>query len=164
LDGALNRVPPDFYDRVWQILERTPGGLKVAGYHLPQQPTLSDMTQYELNFSLLVEQMLSKIVDPAYRQIMVETFMVVATILQRNTELSFKESVDMDKLVQEAFMLFQSDRSLYEGEEKKDDMNLFYSTGPNVHRGTTTYIAKAVVNHLLEGEVSAVDENLCSIS
>ena len=37
-----------------------------------QQPTLSDMTQYELNFSLLVEQMLSKIVDPAYRQIIVE--------------------------------------------------------------------------------------------
>ncbi len=30
------------------------------------------MTQYELNFSLLVEQMLSKIVDPAYRQIIVE--------------------------------------------------------------------------------------------
>ena len=39
---------------------------------LLQQPTLSDMTQYELNFSLLVELMLSKIVDPAYRQIMVE--------------------------------------------------------------------------------------------
>ena len=38
----------------------------------PQQPTLSDMTMYELNFSLLVEQMLSKIVEPAYRQIMVE--------------------------------------------------------------------------------------------
>ena len=30
------------------------------------------MTQYELNFSLLVEQMLSKIADPAYRQIIVE--------------------------------------------------------------------------------------------
>ena len=30
------------------------------------------MTMYELNFSLLVEQMLSKIVEPAYRQIMVE--------------------------------------------------------------------------------------------
>jgi len=37
-----------------------------------QQPTLSDMTQYELNFSLLVEQMLSKITDPAYRQMIVE--------------------------------------------------------------------------------------------
>ena len=30
------------------------------------------MTQYELNFSLLVEQMLSKIVAPAYRQMIVE--------------------------------------------------------------------------------------------
>ena len=36
LDGALNRVPKDFYEKVWQILQRTPGGLKVAGYHLPQ--------------------------------------------------------------------------------------------------------------------------------
>lgn len=43
-------------------------------YHMLhfQQPTLSDMTQYELNFSLLVEQMLSKITDPAYRQMIVE--------------------------------------------------------------------------------------------
>lgn len=39
---------------------------------LLQQPTLSDMTQYELNFSLLVEHMLGRIVDPAYRQIIVE--------------------------------------------------------------------------------------------
>ena len=36
LDGALSRVPKDFYERVWQILERTPGGIKVAGYLLPQ--------------------------------------------------------------------------------------------------------------------------------
>ncbi len=36
LDGALNRVPADFYNKVWQILERTPAGLKVAGYLLPQ--------------------------------------------------------------------------------------------------------------------------------
>lgn len=36
LDGALNKVPKDFYDRVWQILEKTPGGIKVAGYLLPQ--------------------------------------------------------------------------------------------------------------------------------
>jgi phosphorylase kinase alpha/beta subunit len=72
LDGALNRVPKDFYDRVWKILEKTPGGIKVSGYQLPQQPTQSDMTMYEMNFSLLVEQMLSKIVEPAYRQLVVE--------------------------------------------------------------------------------------------
>ena len=39
LDGALNRVPKDFYDRVWSILEKTPYGIKVAGYLLPQVGT-----------------------------------------------------------------------------------------------------------------------------
>ncbi|CAG2222637.1 PHKA_B [Mytilus edulis] len=36
IDGALNRTPKDFYDRVWEILEKTPNGIKLAGYHLPQ--------------------------------------------------------------------------------------------------------------------------------
>ena len=36
IDGSLNRTPPEFYDRVWQILERTPDGIVVAGRHLPQ--------------------------------------------------------------------------------------------------------------------------------
>ncbi|NXW51163.1 KPBB kinase, partial [Nyctiprogne leucopyga] len=37
-----------------------------------QQPTLSDMTMYEMNFSLLVEDMLQNIDQPQYRQIIVE--------------------------------------------------------------------------------------------
>ncbi|XP_010077807.1 PREDICTED: phosphorylase b kinase regulatory subunit beta-like, partial [Pterocles gutturalis] len=72
IDGSLNRTPAGFYDRVWQILERTPNGLIVAGKFLPQQPTLSDMTMYEMNFSLLVEDMLQNIDQPEYRQIIVE--------------------------------------------------------------------------------------------
>lgn len=36
IDGSLNRTPAGFYDRVWQILERTPNGIIVAGKHLPQ--------------------------------------------------------------------------------------------------------------------------------
>ena len=39
LDGALNRVPSGFYDEVWGVLARTPHGLKVAGYLLPQVHT-----------------------------------------------------------------------------------------------------------------------------
>ena len=46
-----------------------------------QQPTQSDMTMYELNFSLLVEQMFSKIVEPAYRQLVVEVSAVVSHVL-----------------------------------------------------------------------------------
>lgn len=37
-----------------------------------QQPTLSDMTMYEMNFSLLVEDTLRNIDLPEYRQIIVE--------------------------------------------------------------------------------------------
>ncbi|KAI0220911.1 Phosphorylase b kinase regulatory subunit beta [Lamellibrachia satsuma] len=168
LDGALNRVPPDFYDRVWHILERTAGGLKVAGYHLPQQPTLSDMTQYELNFSLLVEQMLSKIVDPTYRQIIVESFMVVDVILTRNLEVSFSKVVDMDKLVYEALQLFRADRER-DGEstgDLEDDMQAFYNMPPNVQCGTTSYIAKAIVNNLLDGHLmpSSSSKTTCHLS
>uniref|UniRef100_A0A0B7AGG0 Phosphorylase b kinase regulatory subunit n=1 Tax=Arion vulgaris TaxID=1028688 RepID=A0A0B7AGG0_9EUPU len=164
LDGALNRVPKDFYDKVWEILEKTPGGIKVAGYLLPQQPTQSDMTMYELNFSLLVEQMLSKISDPSYRQLMVEAFMVVSTILERNPELMFHQSANMDKIIQEAYDEFQQDLNRMEGREKQDDMHRFYNTPPNVRYGTTAYIAKAVIKNLLDGDLRVQSEELCSIS
>lgn len=36
IDGSLNRTPLGFYDRVWQILERTCNGITVEGNHLPQ--------------------------------------------------------------------------------------------------------------------------------
>uniref|UniRef100_A0A4W5MJE1 Phosphorylase b kinase regulatory subunit n=1 Tax=Hucho hucho TaxID=62062 RepID=A0A4W5MJE1_9TELE len=118
IDGSLNRTPHGFYDRVWQILERTCNGIVVAGIHLPQQPTLSDMTMYEMNFSLLVEDTLKDIVLPEYRQIVVELLMVVSIVLERNPELEFSEKVDLDVLVKEAFHDFQKDRSR-EGTKKQ---------------------------------------------
>lgn len=42
-----------------------------------QQPTLSDMTMYEMNFSLLVEDMLQNIDQPEYRQIIVEVCVLI---------------------------------------------------------------------------------------
>uniref|UniRef100_A0A8C2S6H7 Phosphorylase b kinase regulatory subunit n=1 Tax=Capra hircus TaxID=9925 RepID=A0A8C2S6H7_CAPHI len=128
IDGSLNRTPPGFYDRVWQILERTPNGIIVAGRHLPQQPTLSDMTMYEMNFSLLVEDMLGNIDQPKYRQIVVELLMVVSIVLERNPELEFQDKVDLDKLVKEAFHEFQKDESrLKEVEKQVSRENSFLS-------------------------------------
>uniref|UniRef100_A0A3B3CME8 Phosphorylase b kinase regulatory subunit n=1 Tax=Oryzias melastigma TaxID=30732 RepID=A0A3B3CME8_ORYME len=119
IDGSLNRTPLGFYDRVWQILERTPYGIVVAGTHLPQQPTLSDMTMYEMNFSLLVEDTLKNIVLPEYRQIIVELLMVVSVVLERNPELEFSDKVDLDVLVKEAFSDFQKDRGCLDGAQKQ---------------------------------------------
>lgn len=44
------------------MLKKTPGGIVVQGCTLAQQPTLSNMTMSELNFALLVEDMLFKVI------------------------------------------------------------------------------------------------------
>ncbi|XP_062275709.1 phosphorylase b kinase regulatory subunit beta isoform X3 [Scomber scombrus] len=164
IDGSLNRTPLGFYDRVWQILERTPKGIMVAGTHLPQQPTLSDMTMYEMNFSLLVEDTMKKIVLPEYRQIIVELLMVVSIMLERNPELEFNEKVDLDSLVKAAFNDFQRDRSHFEGIEKQDDMQAFYNTPPVGQRGTSSYLTKAVMIQLLQGNVKVCKDDPCTVS
>ncbi|XP_074957627.1 phosphorylase b kinase regulatory subunit beta isoform X10 [Phalacrocorax aristotelis] len=164
IDGSLNRTPAGFYDRVWQILERTPNGLIVAGKFLPQQPTLSDMTMYEMNFSLLVEDMLQNIDQPEYRQIIVELLMVISVILERNPELEFQDKVDLDKVVQEAFNDFQKDHSSPKGAEKQDDMTAFYNTHPTGKKGTCSYLSKAVITLLLEGEMKRSNDDPCTIS
>ncbi|KAM9765326.1 phosphorylase b kinase regulatory subunit beta isoform 3-T3 [Menidia menidia] len=164
IDGSLNRTPLGFYDRVWQILERTPNGIMVAGIHLPQQPTLSDMTMYEMNFSLLVEDMLKNIVLPEYRQIIVELLMVVSIVLERNPELEFSDKVDLDGLVKEAFNDFQRDSSQLKGVKKQDGMEAFYNTPPLGKRGTSSYLTKAVMIQLLQGDVKPCKDDPCSVS
>lgn len=53
IDGSLNRTPLGFYDRVWQILERTPNGIVVAGTHLPQVDSLNLNLSLQSSFSVL---------------------------------------------------------------------------------------------------------------
>ena len=59
LDGALNRVPRDFYPRVWTVLERCQG-IAIEGRVLPQSLT-QEMTPNELKFALEVETALNTI-------------------------------------------------------------------------------------------------------
>lgn len=117
LNGALNRVPTNLYDRVWKVLERVKGGVSIAGNHLPQasigtdlyacmkvnishvqEPTLSVMTQQELNFSYKIESMMRNIAHPEYRQILVELLCIIATIMERNPEIYFVEALDCDSV------------------------------------------------------------------
>uniref|UniRef100_A0A8C4QQZ7 Phosphorylase b kinase regulatory subunit n=1 Tax=Eptatretus burgeri TaxID=7764 RepID=A0A8C4QQZ7_EPTBU len=156
LDGALNRTPRGFYDRVWQILERTPKGMIVCGRYLPQQPTLSDMMMYEMNFSLLVEKMLQHIQVPEYRQIIVELLMVVSIMLQRNPEVHFQEKMDLDHLVREAVREFHHDQG--------EMFHEFYNTPPVGEQGTANYMTKVVVSSLLSGTIHSSAEDPCIIS
>ena len=51
LDGALNRVPTDFYRRVWHVLERCQG-LAIEGRVLPQNLT-QEVRKYYCNLVVL---------------------------------------------------------------------------------------------------------------
>lgn len=48
-----------------------------------------------------------------------QLLMVVSIVLERNPELEFQETVDLDRLVKEAFSDFQRDHSKTDGVEKK---------------------------------------------
>lgn len=71
-----------------------------------------DMVSYDLNFVDEVEYLLRPITDPSYRSLFVETVMVIAVILQRNKELSFKEKVNVKSIIQQAMNAFKLDREI----------------------------------------------------
>ncbi|CAK9796068.1 Probable phosphorylase b kinase regulatory subunit beta [Anthophora quadrimaculata] len=144
IEGCLCRVPAHFYNHVWEVLMRCPGGLCVNGQELPQQPTLSNMTRSELTFALLVESLLHYIQLPEYRQIIVELLTTVSTILLRNPELSFQKQLNLDKLVEDSFHMYCKDHNL----EKTVDQTVFFSAHYSI---TTGYLARAVVNNVLTG-------------
>ena len=52
-DGALNRVPQDFYPKVWKILSQTKG-IMIGKEFMPRDPTVSEKTPEEFNFGELL--------------------------------------------------------------------------------------------------------------
>nr|CAH8827810.1 unnamed protein product [Trichobilharzia regenti] len=183
LDGCLGRVPPTFYEGVYLILERSTHGFLICGKLLLQKPTLTDMTPYDFNFIDEVECLLRPIRDPVYRSLVVETIMVIAVILQRNSELSFKEAVDIQVIIEDAMNSFMRDRqsdkpvdNLINNVRRRmswpePDMlsselpvySQFTSTPANTPMGTTCYIAKAVLDRLLQGNIdlTKVSKDAC---
>ena len=126
LNGAISRVPTRLHDLMWAVMQRCTGGIRIAGMHLPQQPTLTDMTEYELTFVLAIERLLDRIVLPEYRQIMLEVccllistetlpfiqlLLTLSTLFARNDELKFQGTLDMDAMIVRAFELFEKERT-----------------------------------------------------
>ena len=100
IQGALNKVPSDFYHHAWLLLERSPCGFKVGGNVLLPHPTLSDMDATDGGFQLLIERQLKHIRRPEKRFMLVETFVIIATVLKRNPELSFAACADIDQILE----------------------------------------------------------------
>ncbi|XP_076645231.1 putative phosphorylase b kinase regulatory subunit alpha isoform X1 [Halictus rubicundus] len=169
LDGALNRVPRDFYPRVWQVLERCQG-LAIEGRVLPQNLT-QEMTPGELKFALAVETVLNTIPQPEYRQLVVEALMVLTLVTEYNVVSSLGGLITVEQLVHKANAIFLDDQMKIDGDatlccaKPKDQRetnalgNLlcggaayvcqhFYDSAPSGSFGTMTYITRAIASSL----------------
>ncbi|XP_044730316.1 probable phosphorylase b kinase regulatory subunit alpha isoform X2 [Chrysoperla carnea] len=165
LDGALNRVPRDFYPRVWGVLERCQG-LAIEGRVLPQSLT-QEMTSGELKFALAVETVLNSIPQPEYRQLIVEALMVLTLVSEHNVAHSLGGIIAVEHLVHKANEIFLEDQVKCNGDatlccaKPREEWEItqtcgplcggaayicqhFYDSAPSGSYGTMTYITRAV--------------------
>jgi len=84
-DGALNRVPPLFYPKVWTVLSKCEG-IFIGRRYLPRDPTISEKTPEEFSFGLEFESLLDVIRDPAERQMAVDCLVVIYWLSTNNPE------------------------------------------------------------------------------
>ncbi len=147
-EGALNRVPQDFFQQVWLLMQHCKGlviGDKLERRNrLDSELMLSEMTASERNFALLVEHLLNKIEAPEYRQVNIEALMELAAIAGNNPELQIEEYIVLDVLIGHAVRLAwleqHPQRSDRYDEDKGSAWRSFYNTSP---RDCVSYILKA---------------------
>ena len=160
-NGAVNRVPKDFFKHVWQLMKHCKGlviGDKLERRNrLDSEVMLSEMTPGEKNFALQVEHMLNKIESPEYRQVNIETLMELAAIASANPKLQIEEYIVLDVLighaVRVAWLERFPERSDSYDEYKASAWRSFYNTSPRECAG---YIVKAFRFLTEFGQVSNV--------
>ncbi|XP_053485135.1 phosphorylase b kinase regulatory subunit alpha, skeletal muscle isoform isoform X3 [Ictalurus furcatus] len=148
LDGALNRVPVGFYQKVWKILQKC-HGLSIEGFVLPSSTT-REMTPGEIKFAVHVETVLNRVPQPEYRQLLVEAILVLTMLAEVDIQ-SFGSIIHVEKIVHIANDVFYQDQKALNAEEsilERDTSTgicrLLYDSAPSGRFGTMTYLTKAV--------------------
>ena len=137
-DGAMNRVPQDFFQRVWRLMKHSKGiviGDKLERRNrLDSELILAEMTPGEKNFALRVEHLLNKIEAPEYRQVNIETLMELAAICDRNPNLQIEEYIVLDVLIGHAVRLAWLERFPEKADRydrfKASAWRAFYNSSP----------------------------------
>uniref|UniRef100_A0A8C0UPC6 Phosphorylase b kinase regulatory subunit n=1 Tax=Cyanistes caeruleus TaxID=156563 RepID=A0A8C0UPC6_CYACU len=166
LDGAINRVPVGFYEKVWKILQKV-----IVTYWLrtenPQIDFLLDlsvclsistqtcqMTPCEIKFAVHVESVLNHIPQPEYRQLLVEAILVL-TFLSDIEVNSIGGIIHVDRIVHMANDLFLQELksfgatgSILEKDPATGICHFFYDSAPSGAYGTMTYLTKAIIIYL----------------
>ncbi|KAG0750608.1 hypothetical protein G6F57_000624 [Rhizopus arrhizus] len=164
-DGALNRVPADFFPRTWKVLDQC-HGFTIGNHCLPRDPTVFEKTPEEFNFALAVESFLGTFRDPAERQLAIEVLTLIYAIQQQNPNPCFIEhNIDISAIMENAVADFWNvwvpqhqetfekcplfKQGLDYNTNKDLAHHLFYDLPLNKAKETTThYLAKSISNIL----------------
>ncbi|KAB0342693.1 hypothetical protein FD754_019619 [Muntiacus muntjak] len=154
LDGALNRVPIGFYQKVWKVLQKC-HGLSVEGFVLPSSTT-REMTPGEIKFSVHVESVLNRVPQPEYRQLLVEAILVLTMMADIEIH-SIGSIIAVEKIVHIANDLFLQEQKTLGADDimlAKDPASgictLLYDSAPSGRFGTMTYLSKAAATYVQE--------------
>ncbi|XP_066561974.1 phosphorylase b kinase regulatory subunit alpha, liver isoform isoform X2 [Amia ocellicauda] len=152
LDGAINRVPMGFYQKVWKILQKC-HGLSIDGYVLPSSTT-REMTACEIKFAVHVETVLNHVPQPEYRQLLVEAILVLTLVADMEVH-SIGGIIHVDRIVHMANDLFRQDQKVHgageyflEQDPATGICTFFYDSAPSGSYGTMTYLSKAVATYV----------------
>ncbi|KAJ8338286.1 hypothetical protein SKAU_G00372520 [Synaphobranchus kaupii] len=151
LDGALNRVPVGFYQKVWRILQKC-HGLSIEGFVLPSSTT-REMTPGEIKFAVHVETVLNRVPQPEYRQLLVEAILVLTMLADIDIQ-SIGSIIHVEKIVHIANDMFYQDQKDLGAEEtilERDSTGickLLYDSAPSGRYGSMTYLTKAVATYV----------------
>lgn len=162
-EGTLNRLPEDFYSRVWRLLKHCRGiviGDKLERRNrLVSELILSDTTPEEQDFARRIEHLLNKIGAPEYRQVNVEALMELSEIFDTNGDWLVDDYVVLDVLIGHAVRLAWLDAGEHRAHrythDKAKAWASFYQTSP---RSCARYIAKALQFLSELGEGSQLEE------
>ncbi|KAI8079740.1 glycosyl hydrolases family 15-domain-containing protein [Halteromyces radiatus] len=169
-DGALNRVPTDFFPQTWTVLDKC-HGLVIGDHCLPRDPTVFDKTPGEFNFALAVESFLGWFADPAQRQIAVEILSLTHKVITEQQLVEngkmMQGNVDIPAIIEDAQATFWSTwveknkdqlKHLYINknsnkyfdytDHKELARHLFYDLPLDGQESTCTYLTKSL-DHLL---------------
>ena len=157
------RVPPDFYTKMWAVLERCQG-LSVGGQVLPNSLT-QEMTSGEMKFHLRCETVLNTIPTPEFRQLVVEAITLLTLMVDYNVAEYLGGVIRIEDIVQEANSAFLEDQKATEGGlanmccagtevrnvcGSEGICNYFYDSAPSGNCGTMSYLVRGVCS-VVEG-------------
>ncbi|WP_077033012.1 glycoside hydrolase family 15 protein [Pelomonas sp. KK5] len=151
--GVMGRVPEDFHERISDLLSHCAGlviGDQLDGANrVDSALALADNTRGEHGFALQVDERLSKIHAPEYRQLNIEALAALQAIVNANPELKIDGALVLDVLIGHAVRIGweqSSDHSQPYTEQVPQAWAAFYASPP--HR--VANLVMAAVLYLLE--------------